>query len=71
MSLRRWIPLRLVDNFFDARDLPIVGIGQEADLIVGICSQHLGHGAKLGGKIGMGQKKTHEKKTDLVITPEN
>jgi hypothetical protein len=66
MRLRCWIPLRLIDNLFYAGDLAIVGIGQKPDIVVGVRRQHLGHRAELGGKIWMGQKKTHGKWTYLV-----
>jgi hypothetical protein len=65
MSLRRWIPLGLVDNFFDARNLPIFGIGQEANLIVRIRRQHLSDRAELGREIGVGQKKSHGRRIGL------
>ena len=65
MSLRRWIPLWLVDDLLDAGNLPIVGIGQEADLIVRIRRQHLGHRPKLRWKVWVGEKKSHGEKKRL------
>ena len=61
MRLRRWIPLRLIDNFFDAFNLPFVGIGQKKNIVIGIRRQHLSDGAELRGEIRMGQKKSHGK----------
>jgi hypothetical protein len=71
MRLRRWIPLWLVDNLLHSRDLPIVGIGQEADLIVRIRRQHLSHGPELRRKIGMGQKKSHGRKSLFIRNSQN
>jgi len=69
MSLRRWIPLRLVDDLLDAGNFPIVGVGQKPDIIAGIGRQHLSHGAELGGKIGVSEKKSHTRKRDIPIKP--
>jgi hypothetical protein len=54
-------------TFFTPCNFIIIGIGQEADIILGIRSQQLVNKAELGGKVGVGEKKSHEGQRDLVI----
>jgi hypothetical protein len=66
MCLGRRLALRLVDDFFDPRQVSVCGIREKTNIVVRVGSQDLRDRAQLRGKIRMGQEKSHGKNSSAL-----